>query len=200
MHYTWICKMCGAQLDSRRKLVKHHKEDHPNQRYVWNRGLTKSDDVRVMRIAEQNRISCRGKSHPISEQQKEQMREIALAGYRNGTWHGWMNCHSSKKSYPEEFFTRVIDNEFDDKNYEYNYLFYQYRLDFAWPAKKKCIEIDGSQHQRVLEQKESDMRKDAKLIENGWEVMRISWRDFYKDTKKYISDANAFIGKCSETT
>ena len=62
-----------------------------------------------------------------------------------GLNHGWMSCHSSKKSYPEKFFTQVIENEFDDKNYEYNLLFYQYRLDFAWPHKKLCIEINGSQ-------------------------------------------------------
>lgn len=72
-------------------------------------------------------------------------------------------------------------------------LFYQYRLDFAWPHKKLCIEIDGSQHERDLKQKESDIRKDKKLIENGWKVLRIKWIDLYNNPKYYIEQAKEFI-------
>ena len=39
----------------------------------------------------------------------------------------------------------VIKNEFEDQNYVREYPFKIYSLDFAWPEKKQCIEIDGEQ-------------------------------------------------------
>jgi very-short-patch-repair endonuclease len=47
-------------------------------------------------------------------------------------------------SYPEKWFMCVIKNEFKDKNFVREYPFIKYSLDFAWPHKKICIEIDGS--------------------------------------------------------
>ena len=72
-------------------------------------------------------------------------------------------------------------------------MFYQYKLDFAWPQKKLCIEIDGSQHDRVDAQKQSDIRKDIKLLENGWRVLRIRWVDMYNNPDEYIHKAKQFI-------
>jgi len=193
MTYVWKCKICGSEIESRRKLIKHHRDEHPGERYVWNRGLTKADDERIKIQAEQVRQIMTGKKYVITDEIRELRRKIALEGYRSGRWHGWMNCHSSKKSYPEEFFTRVIENEFLDKEFEYNYLFFQYRLDFAWVKKKRCIEIDGSQHQRCKAQIESDKRKDRKLKEEGWSVLRIPWKCLYENTKEYIDKARKFI-------
>lgn len=137
-----------------------------------------------------NRIKCKG--HSVSEETKEKIRQKALEGHCNSTYKGWMNCHSNNMSYPEKFFTDVIKNEFTDKNYEYNYLFFHYRLDFAWPDKKKCIEIDGSQHESG-KQFESDKRKDQKLLEEGWQVLRIKWKDIFNDTRTWIDKAINFI-------
>ena len=58
--------------------------------------------------------------------------------------------------------------------------------------KKYVIEIDGSQHE-LPKQKESDIRKDAKLNELGWKVMRIRWIDLLHDTQYWINAANNFI-------
>lgn len=49
-------------------------------------------------------------------------------------------------------------------------------LDFAWINKKKCIEIDGQQHQTDEKRKESDIKKDDLLKQNGWKVLRLSWK------------------------
>lgn len=57
---------------------------------------------------------------------------------------GWAATRTKGKSYPEEFFIKVIENEFADKNYKFNLPFYTWKLDFAWPSKKICIEIDGA--------------------------------------------------------
>jgi very-short-patch-repair endonuclease len=108
-------------------------------------------------------------------------------------WNIGKSRWNNKKSYPEEFFSKVIESEFTDKNFEFEFSFGIYSLDFAWPHLKKAIEIDGDQHYRFSEYIERDKRKDIYLRENGWEVLRIRWKDFCKDTKNYIKIAKDFI-------
>lgn len=204
LHYEWLCPICGIILESRRKFQKHKKDIHSNIYPKFNflpGGNCKFCNKNFNRLCtlnlhekrcklNPNRIEYKG--HPVSEETKEKLRQKALEGHCNGTYKGWMNCHSSNMSYPEKFFTDVIKNEFTDKNYEYNYLFFHYRLDFAWPDKKKCIEIDGSQHESG-KQFESDKRKDQKLLEEGWQVLRINWKDIFNDTRTWIDKAINFI-------
>lgn len=71
--------------------------------------------------------------------------------------------------------------------------FGRFSLDFAWPHKKLCIEIDGEQHQRFADYKARDERKDAELEKAGWKVLRLSWREVCAEPKKYIYLANEFI-------
>ena len=119
------------------------------------------------------------------------MHKAAIEG-RN---RGWITTKSGPqhKSYPEEFFTKVIENEFNDKSYIYNFPFFTWKLDFAWIAKKRCIEIDGSQHERDSKLHESDIRKDAKLEVEGWKILRIRWIDLFHNTKEKIAEAKKFI-------
>jgi len=98
-------------------------------------------------------------------------------------------------SYPEQFFMKVIENEFEDKNYEYNYHVHKYHIDFAWVNKMLAIEIDGAQHHRYIQHIIRDKRKDEYLQNNGWHILRISWKQLFNDTKKYISVARNFIEK-----
>ena len=37
------------------------------------------------------------------------------------------------------------------------------------------------------------MRKDALLKENGWEVLRLIWKDVYNNPKEAIKKAKTFI-------
>ena len=62
----------------------------------------------------------------------------------------------------EEVFMKEqgFENEFDDKDYEREYPFIRFALDFAWVHKKKVIEIDGEQHERFEEYKLRDKEKD----------------------------------------
>ena len=203
--YEWNCPFCEFVGESRRKLINHKKEKHNGNRkkcifspggkckYCGEEHPYKCNLTLHEKHCKLNPNRVNRPGHKMPDNFKEKIKKIALEGYKNGTWKGWMNCHSSGKSYPEKFFTRVIENEFEDKNYEYNKIFYHYRLDFAWEDKKKCIEIDGSQHERLIEQKESDKRKDNKLQENGWQVLRIKWKDMFNYPKLYIRIAKNFI-------
>jgi very-short-patch-repair endonuclease len=109
-------------------------------------------------------------------------------------WTLGRNRHAGEPSWPEKFFTEVIDNEFLDKNVVTELQMGRYSLDFAWPEKKKCIEIDGEQHYTQPSQAKSDLRKNKYLKSQGWEVLRIRWRDMFSDTKANIQKANKFIG------
>lgn len=204
--YKWECPFCNAIFESRNKLQKHRKELHNNQNLTtiinicycqycnkeFKHLSSKSCHEKYCKL-NPNHIKAKSLGRPLSKEVKQRLSLIQKERVKQGLNHGWMTCHSSKKSYPEEFFTNAIENEFDDKNYVYNLLFYQYRLDFAWPHKKLCIEIDGSQHQRNIKQKQSDIKKDIKLNENGWKILRIKWIDLYNNPQYYIKLAKNFV-------
>ena len=139
-----------------------------------------------------NRIPCKG--HKMSETARAKLSKSLHIAALEGRNRGWASTRlgETRMSYPETFFSNVIQNEFSDKAYTYNLPFYTWKLDFAWVAKKRVIEIDGSQHE-TKEQKESDARKDAKLIECGWSILRIRWLDLYHKTDEFVNLAKVFI-------
>ena len=108
-------------------------------------------------------------------------------------WNIGMSRWNNESSYPEKFIIKVIANEFTDKNYIHEFPQGIYSIDFAWPAKKKAIEIDGQQHERFEEYRLRDKRKDKFLFENGWKVLRLKWTDILHDTKQRIQEMKNFI-------
>lgn len=48
-----------------------------------------------------------------------------------------------------------------------------YKLDFANPIRKVGLEVDGNSHS-MQARKEQDRKKEAKLMELGWSVLRIT--------------------------
>lgn len=168
----------------------------------WNKGLTKDTDERVKKSGDTYHkryqlglITSAWKGKHLPKETREKIRNAALKAHAEGRAHNigesrWNN----KPSYPEQFFMEVIKNEFDDKDYVREYPFHRFSLDFAWLKKKKCIEIDGQQHDICPGYKERDERKDALLLSEGWKVLRIKWVDMYKNTKHWITEAKNFIG------
>lgn len=170
--YFLVCQFCGFSKETTKCAMHVHEKYckmNPN-RSVWN--------AKPMTAETRNKISIA-------------LHKAALEG-RNRGWAA-TTAGPKHKSYPEEFFTKIIENEIDDHDYKYNMPFYTWKLDFAWPKKKLCIEIDGSQHERLDKQRESDIRKDAKLIECGWCVLRIKWKHLFHHTQHYIDMARDFV-------
>lgn len=118
---------------------------------------------------------------------------MKIAHKEKRAWNIGKSRWNNKKSYPETFFERCILNEFDDKDYICEYPLDIYSLDFAWPHKKKAIEIDGEQHLRFEEYRIRDKRKDDKAEELGWKIVRIQWKDLFNFTKNYLELAKNFI-------
>jgi very-short-patch-repair endonuclease len=112
----------------------------------------------------------------------------------NGEHKGWATRNIS--SYPEEFFKVVLNNL--NLPYEFNFPVSKpslgvkssssYFLDFYIQIEQRKIdlEIDGKQHE-YTDRKESDQERDSLLIQNGYEVYRIKWKNpVTEENKKYI--------------
>ena len=96
---------------------------------------------------------------------------------------------NNEPSWPEKWFIQVLLNEFkmvEHEHYETEMPFDRYSLDFAWSKSKFCIEIDGEQHERFEDYKLRDIEKDKLLLENGWQIIRIKWKDCWHNPKQYI--------------
>ena len=198
------CPYCNEQIFGRNALLRHKHEKHPEMMgngRAWNKGRTKETDLRIAKMSQTYKdhikdgsikVWCAGKT--LSEEMKQKISESMKKAHAEGRAHNigesrWNN----EPSYPEQWFMKVIANEFNDKEYVREYPFHLFSLDFAWLHKKKCIEIDGDQHQRFDDYAKRDARKNAKLKEEGWQVLRLIWKDVYAEPKKFIKLAKDFI-------
>ena len=202
LHGTWKCSQCNVIFETRRKLQEHRKLVHPIQGgRAWNSGLTKETDERVKQQASkllrkyQNGElvpSWTGKHH--SDETKQKLSIAMKLAHKEGRAHNIGECRwNNEPSWPEKWFMQVIENEFEDKEYEREFPFHRFSLDFAWIHKKKCIEIDGKQHHEDLKQQERDQNKDKLLKEDGWKLLRLDWKWVCNNTKEAIKLARDFI-------
>lgn len=89
--------------------------------------------------------------------------------------------HSSKMSYPEQYFMEVFKNEGIDL--KYHKMINRYELDFYNDNLKKYVEIDGEQH--YLEDSIiRDKKRTEYLSSLGWVGMRIRWSEYQKKNEK----------------
>jgi very-short-patch-repair endonuclease len=98
-----------------------------------------------------------------------------------GTFTGWKS-RTKEPSYPEQYFIDLFANE-HIVGYIKEYPIGKWFIDFAFVEKKLAIEIDGKQHE-YAERKEKDIEKDKFLIENGWKILRIKWKNPINENNK----------------
>lgn len=140
------------------------------------------------------KLSIVAKGRKQTDEQKKKTSDSMKKAHTEGrAWNIGKSRWNNEPSYPESFMMKVIENEFEDKNYVREFSVSIYSLDFAWIEKKKVIEIDGAQHERFQEYKDRDERKDSLLKDLGWQVLRIKWKDLYHDPKAWILKAKEFI-------
>ena len=92
-------------------------------------------------------------------------------------------------SHPEKWFIGLLEHEFNLKenvDYETERSFHKFFLDFAWPEKRLCIEIDGELH-RYEKQQINDAEKDRLLKEEGWKELRLTW-SFIQSNKEQTKE------------
>ena len=152
----------------------------------------KNGQETILRRYASGEIRHIGRAH--SEESKKNLSERMKLAHKEGrAWNIGMSRWNNEPSYPETFFMKVIENEFTDKDYLREHPCGVFSIDFAWKHKKKAIEIDGEQHERFDDVKERDQRKNEKLKEECWDLLRIKWSDMYGDTQKWIAIAKDFI-------
>ena len=208
----WICPHCDVEFDTRQLMRDHiRNEHHGGQMLGFKVGMpsrrlrkcefcqlekvtTKSGITFHKKYCKKNPMAEKFKAHELTEITKNKLSLSMKKAHEEGrAWNIGMSRWNNEPSYPEKFFMKVIENEFEDKNYQREYPLSIYSLDFAWPEKMKCIEIDGAQHQRFDEYRERDKRKDLALTQAGWKCLRITWKDFSCDTQYWIQIAKKFI-------
>jgi len=194
--------------------VKHNpvesqkKNGTYNGGWTWNKGLTKETDLRIAKSVKTLKrnimngvVIPHNKGKKLSQKHKDKVSESMKIAHKEGRAHNiGMSRWNNEPSYPEKFFMKVIENEFNDKNYEREYNVGKYSIDFAWVDSKLCIEIDGEQHERFKAIKERDIKKDMCLINDGWKILRIKWKDMYHEPQKWIAIARTFIDHIETST
>jgi very-short-patch-repair endonuclease len=197
------CLYCNKELKPFGKSHQTFCKENPNRKsrsglenpMFGKAGNNQYLNGSIMSDVTKSKISLSNKNQILSDETKDKISESMKKAHSEGrAWNIGKSRWKNLPSYPELFFMKVIENEFLDKDYCYEYPIGIYSFDFAWPHKKKYIEIDGEQHFRFKEYFERDVKKDKLATDFGWHGLRISWKDLYKDPKKYIKQASDFIG------
>jgi len=207
------CKYCNSLRKNERSLVQHEIRcyDNPNRIKYRTEGKVTSDEMKshlsnlfkgkVMRKTKISDEEKRNTSERLLKYNHSSRYDVRMkisnsmkkAHSEGRAWNIGKSRWNNKPSYPEIFFTNVIENEFSDKKYLTEMPFHKYSLDFAWPHLKKCIEIDGGWHTKDEKQKIRDKKKNELLLEEGWEFIRVPWKEMFKDTKFWIDKCVNFI-------
>lgn len=150
-----------------------------------------SEETRKI-LSEKAVINNLNRSPEVNKKISESMKKAHKEGR---AWNIGKSRWNNEPSYPEKFFMDVVENEFDDRDYKNEYPIGIYSADFCWPHLKKVIEIDGDQHQRFDEYIERDKKKDKFLFDEGYQVLRVIWKEMYKNPKEKIKECYDFIHK-----
>lgn len=169
--------------ESRKKISEANSgEKNPAKREDVKRKIS-------LKLSGENNPACRDDVRAkISEGMKK-----AHAEGRAGTFPSRKNC---EHSYPEKWLIGVLNRELglvEDKDYKTEYFFHKQFLDFAWPERKLCIEIDGQQHERFIERKINDAKKDENLKAENWKLLRLKWSNICNDTQECIQQILSFL-------
>lgn len=196
------CKYCGKECKNKNSLIQHEIrcKENPNKidtsnswnnknKQVWNKGLTKETDERVNLLSKKISDSLKGK--PQHKQTSETREKISISRKKylsnNPDKVPYLINHSSKISYPEEYFIDLFAAE--NINLKYHLQVSKYQLDFYNEDLKLDIEIDGEQHYIDKRIFKSDRERDKFLENLGWTVFRIRWSEYKSldlDHKKLV--------------
>jgi len=140
--------------------------------------------------------SMKGNNHPFyskthTKESKKKMSESMKKAHKEGrAWNIGQSRWNNEKSWPEKFFSKFLDNK--NIKYKNEHPVSLYSIDFAL-ENKIAIEIDGKQHFEDDVVIKRDKRKNKKLKEENWKVLRIKWTVLFNDTKNTLNEVLEFI-------
>jgi len=122
----------------------------------------------------------------LTEEHKKNLSNALKKAHKEGrAWNIGKSRWNNKPSKAEELFKNFLErNGYKEKiDFYQEFPFSIYSADFYFPKMSLVIEIDGRQHKRFKEYMERDKRKDIKIKEFGVNILRISWRALFYDSK-----------------
>ena len=218
--YVWKCKYCNNNItfESRRQLERHVKEAHKSDNTIkcLQQKITNSCPFCNLIISStisgfKNHINMcpknpnrklpdlnKCKSEEFRRNASERMKER----HRLGIAATFQNRKNVPHSYPENWLIDVLKNNFnqiENIDYETERPFYKFFLDFAWPEKRLCIELDGELH-RYEKQQNNDKEKDRLLKEDGWKELRLKWGYINSNKIEAIKLIENFLNETGDIT
>lgn len=213
--YIWQCKYCDNKciFESRRKLEKHIKENHQNIKQVKNTYICQYCNNEIYNTIsgfKNHENLCpknpNRKLPDLSKCKTEEFRRRASERmkerHRLGLAATFQNRKNMPHSYPENWLIDVLKNNFnqiENIDYETERPFYRFFLDFAWPEKRLCIEIDSELH-RYEKQQNNDKEKDRLLKEDGWKELRLKWGYISSNKVEAIKLIENFLNETGDIT
>jgi hypothetical protein len=198
------CLFCNKECHSVRSLRQHSIRciDNPNRLPAspGNSGKKGSNQFMNGRggiVSEETKLKI-GKSSLGRVHSDETKRKISESRKRfldeNPSKVPYVLNHSSKVSYPEEYF---IDCFSDLQSVVYQYQVSRFSLDFANIHTMKYFEVDGEFHYTDQAVILKDTIREEYLSARGWNGIRLRWKDFKNlstsDQKLKIDEIRKFI-------
>ena len=179
------------------KILSYFMTDYNKIRIPTNQYIKAKREGRTIEISEETRnklrkINCNRK---ISEETK---RKISNARKQYLNEHPekipFKLNHSSKQSYPEQYFENLFLQE--NIPLQYHKQIHRYELDFYNENLMKYVEIDGEQHYSPY-MIQHDIER-TKYLENlGWKGIRIRWTEFkqmsFEEKQNKIKEIKEFL-------
>lgn len=170
---TWLCEACGGG-NYNKKIYRT-----PLRKY----GCVCK--VCGKQFLSRRKTSCHC-SHQCSANDpevKEKLRQKQLELIEEGKHQGWQTRNI--RSYPEEFWKKVLDNNNISYAQEVYITQYHYFLDFLIEIGdiKIDLEIDGGQHLRK-EVHDKDVIRDERLKTMGYTIYRVPWNEINSEDGK----------------
>ena len=190
-----VCTYCDKECKNQNSFKNHVRTCPSNPNRIYRNGMTgkkgrngwmkaKEEGYEYIISEESHRKRSIANSRKHSAETKQKISEIRKRFLEaNPDKVPYVINHSSKVSYPEQYFLNCF-SQFTRCAFQFH--IYRYHVDFANPDEKLYLEIDGNQHyldKRIIEH---DKKRTAKLTELGWTGFRIRWSDFQKlsDTER----------------
>lgn len=218
----YTCKICGKSFEKKQSYAGHVSSHNRGESYKKNRrkkplkenshkckycekeyesgialgghtGSCIKNPTRHIKIEKTNK-NFLGKKH--SKETKKKMSKSMKKAHREGrAWNIGQSRWNNEQSWPEKFFEQFLMNE--SIHYENEFSVGIYSVDFML-KNNIAIEIDGKQHFEDLEVIERDKRKNKKLKEEGYNLLRVKWTRLYNESKETLQEIKEFIKNPSE--
>ena len=220
LQYEWKCPYCPEILQSRRQLQRHkldchHIDGKPAAYTIADRtcqycgtilstttsGIA-NHELRCKHNPNRKPIKNGSRAFTQTPEFRAKCSERMKRRHDLGIAPTYQNRKHVKHSYPELWLIGLLFNKYgwtENVDYKTELPFHGYYLDFSWPDKRLCIELDGDLH-RYENQQKSDENKDRLLHNDGWLVLRVKWGYILTHKQEFGVMLDNFLSGCGDVT